>query len=346
MSDLTPSGTPERENMERCESLAAVLDDYRAWIDGQGFSKGSATDHTTKLTHFWPFLTRQGLLTQDRVQWLDIDRDVIAEYQAHIFQFVSRVTGKRLSCNSQINYLSYLQTFFRFLHKTKRVALNPTDTMKLPRHPHLLPAVLLKPDEMRRLLAMPNVETVIGFRDRTILEVFWSTAPRLSEMCGVEVEDLNFDEGMLLIREGKGQRERVLPIGEGAMAWTREYLRAVRPLLRRHRRAENSNALFLNRSGQRITKGGWDAKMRVYTERARLNPLFTTHTFRHQLASDMLRNGADLRHIQQMLGHESLVTTQRYLHVVKGDLLKVHAQTHPKEKLPVQSINYHGGHED
>jgi integrase/recombinase XerD len=345
MSDLTQSGTVERERMAGCE-VAAVLADYREWIDSQGFSKGSATDHLAKLAHFWPFLTRRGLLTAGRVDWLDIDRDVIAEYQAHIFQFVSPVTEKKLSCNSQINYLSYLQTFFRFLHQTRRIALNPTDTLKLPRHPHLLPAVLLKPDEMRRLLAVPNVQTVIGFRDRAIMEVFWSSAPRLSELCAVAVDDLNFDEGLLTIRAGKGQTERVLPIGEGALAWSREYLRAVRPLLRQHRRSSNNPTLFLNRSGQPMTKGGWEAKMKVYTTRARLDPLFTTHSFRHQLASDMLRNGADLRHIQKMLGHESLVTTQRYLHVVKGDLLKIHEQTHPKEKLPVTSVAYRGTYDD
>lgn len=332
--------------MAGCESLADVLADYRQWISGQGFTKDSPKDHLEKLHHFWPFLIRHGLLTGGRVNWIDIDRDIIAEYQEHIFQYVSPFTKKKLSCNSQINYLSYLQTFFRFLLQTSRIALNPTDVLKVPRHPHLLPAVLLKPEEMRRLLAVPNVETVMGFRDRTIMEMFWSSAPRLSEMCALVVDDINFDEGLLTIREGKGDRERVLPIGASALAWSREYLRAVRPLLQRQRRSTHSNTLFLNRSGQPISKGGWDSKMKVYTTRARLNPLFTTHSFRHQLASDMLKNGADLRHIQKMLGHEDLVTTQRYLHVVKGDLLKVHAQTHPKEKLPVMEINYHGSYED
>jgi integrase/recombinase XerD len=326
--------------------LAVVLADYRDWIRGQGLSKNSPEDHVGKLTHFWRFLTRRGLLDEGRINWPDIDRDLIAEYQAHIFDYTSRQTGKKLACNSQINYLSYLQSFFRFLKKTKRIALNPADVIKLPRAPQLLPAVLLKPAEMRRLLAVPGVQTVIGFRDRTIMEVLWSSAPRLSELLAITVEDLNFAEGLLTIRAGKGQTERVLPVGVGALAWTREYLQSVRPLLQKHRRSENNNILFLNRSGQPMTKGGWDAKMSVYTSRARINPLFTTHSFRHQLASDMLKNGADLRHIQQMLGHGDLSTTQRYLHVVKGELLKVHSQTHPKERLPVQPVTYRGSHDD
>jgi len=345
MSDLNSSRTLERESMEGCK-VAVVLDDYREWLRGQGLSKNSPADHVTKLTHFWKFLTRRGLLNDGRVNWPDIDRDLIAEYQAYIFDYTSHQTGKKLACNSQINYLSYVQSFFRFLKRTKRIALNPTDIIKLPRPPQLLPAVLLKPGEMRRLLAAPSVQTVIGFRDRTILEVLWSSAPRLSELLALTVEDLSFEEGLLTVREGKGQTERVLPLGEGALAWTQEYLRAVRPLLQRQRRSAHSNTLFLNRSGQPLNKGGWDAKMTVYTARARINPLFTTHSFRHQLASDMLKNGADLRHIQQMLGHESLTTTQRYLHVVKGELLKVHAQTHPKERLPVQPVTYRGSHDD
>jgi integrase/recombinase XerD len=326
--------------------LAAVLKDYCVWIDSQGFSKNSPKDRLDKLTHFWRFLTRRGLLSEGRVNWLDIDRDFIAEYQAYIFDYTSRHTGKKLACNSQINYLSYVQSFFRFLKITKRIAINPTDIIKLPRAPQLLPAVLLKPAEMRRLLAAPSVNTVIGFRDRVIMEVLWTSAPRLSELCAIAVDDINFDEGMLTIREGKGQVERVLPIGEGALAWNREYIRAVRPLLQGHRRSSKSDALFLNRYGLPLKKFGWEAKMRVYGNRARINPLFTTHSFRHQLASDMLKNGADLRHIQQMLGHGDLTTTQRYLHVVKGELLKVHGQTHPKEKLPAQPVTYRGSHED
>ena len=331
--------------MEGCK-VAAVLDDYREWIRGQGLSKNSPVDHVAKLAHFWRFLARRGLLNDGRVNWPDIDRDAIAEYQAYIFDHVSRITGKKLACNTQINALSYLQSFFRFLKKTKRIALNPADIIKLPRPPQLLPAVLLKPAEMRRLLAVPDTQTVIGFRDRTILEVLWSSAPRLSELIALTVEDLNFKEGLLTIRAGKGQTERVLPIGIGALAWTREYLHSVRGLLRRHRRSEDTSVLFLNRCGQPMQKTGWEAKMAVYTDRARINPKFTTHSFRHQLASDMLKNGADLRHIQQMLGHESLTTTQRYLHVVKGELLKVHSQTHPKERLPVQPVTYRGSHDD
>jgi integrase/recombinase XerD len=326
--------------------LAAVLADYRTWIDGQGLSKNSATDHLQKLTHFWPFLTRRGLLKEGWVNWLDIDRDLIAEYQAHIFDYTSRTTGKKLACNSQINYLSYLQSFFRFLKTTKRIAFNPADVIKLPRAPQLLPAVLLKPIEMRRLITAPSVNTVIGFRDRVILEVLWTSAPRLSELCAVAVDDINFDEGLINIREGKGQTERVLPIGEGALAWSREYIRAVRPLLQGHRRSSKSSALFLNRYGLPLKTHGWEAKMPLYVARARVNPLFTTHSFRHQLASDMLKNGADLRHIQQMLGHGDLTTTQRYLHVVKGELLKVHSQTHPKERLPAQPVTYRGSYDD
>jgi integrase/recombinase XerD len=346
MSDLNPSGTPERESMEACESLAAVLDDYREWIRSRGLSKTSPTDHVQKLTHFRKFLARRGLLNEGRVNWLDINRDIIAEYQAYIFDYTSRQTGKKLACNTQINYLFTVQTFFRFLKSTKRIALNPANVIKLPRPPQLLPAVLLKPVEMRRLLAVPDVKTVLGFRDRTILEVLWSSAPRMSELLALTIEDLDFKEGLLTIRQGKGQTERVVPIGAGALAWMGEYLYSIRRYLRKLRRSPETRIIFLNRYGQPMQISGWEYKMQVYVRRARISPLFTAHSFRHQLASDMLKNGADLRHIQQMLGHENLTTTQRYLHVVKTELLKVHGQTHPKERLPVQPVTYRGSHDD
>lgn len=332
----------EQESME----LEKLLADYRDWIQGQGFTKNSAKDHQAHLSHWWRFLESRGLLAQERVRLDLIDRDVIADYQAYIFDYVSPRTGKQLSCNSQINALSYLITFFRFLESTGKIALNPSGIIKLPRHPQLLPAVLLKPEEMRRLLEVPNVQTVMGFRDRTFLEVLWTSAPRLGELIAVHAEDINHAEGLLTIREGKGSTQRVVPIGTGALAWVKEYIRAVRPLLALHRRARPSPILFLNRFGRPMEKSGWEYKMNVYTARARVNSAFTSHSFRHQLASDMLKNGADLRHIQQMLGHENLQTTQRYLHVVKAELARVHSQTHPKERVPALPVKYQGSAHD
>jgi integrase/recombinase XerD len=322
------------------EAIDGLLDAYGQWLRVAGRSDDSVQDHVWKLNRLWDFLDDRGLLVDGRVNLPVVDADTMAGYQAHLFETVSPHTGKKLSCNTQINLLSYVATFFRFLEKTGRIGTNPADVIKLPRHPRLLPAVMLTSEETRRLLGAPDVKTVMGFRDRTILEVLWSSAPRLGELVRLRPDDLNLPAGLITIREGKGDKERVLPLGRGACAWAAEYLRSVRPLMLKKR---PTDALFISKLGGHMHKTSWMVKLDVYLHRARIRKNFGSHGFRHMLATEMLRNGADLRHIQQMLGHEDLVTTQRYLHVVKAELRRVHHQTHPKEQAPAALVRYGGG---
>lgn len=325
------------------EHLDGLLDAYSQWLRVSGRSDDSVQDHVWKLNRFWDFIAERGLAADGRVDVLGVDADTMADYQAHLFELTSEHTGKKLSCNTQINLLAYLVAFFKFLEKTGRITVNPADIIKLPRHPRLLPAIMLTPEEMRRLLAAPDVRTVMGFRDRTILEVLWSSAPRLGELVRLRVTDPNLMEGMVTIHEGKADKERVLPLGKGACAWVEEYLRNVRPLMLKKKPCET---LFISKMGGPMHKTSWMVKLDVYLHRARIRKNFGSHGFRHMLATEMLRNGADLRHIQQMLGHDDLVTTQRYLHVVKAELRRVHHQTHPKEQAPVVSVQYGGRWED
>ena len=142
------------------------------------------------------------------------------------------------------------------------------------------------------------------------------------------VEDIDFERALVTIREGKGGRTRVVPLGASVVGWLREYIEKARPWLAMNGGAET---LFLSRFGRRMEKSGLFYKLRIYQRRAKIKKRLTGHTFRHTLASEMLKAGADLRHIQELLGHEKLTTTQRYLHIVKGDLKRVHGKTHPRE---------------
>ena len=320
------------------EKKIELQEAYAQWLRVEGRSEASVRDQLWRLNRFWGFLSERGLMEGERVNLEEVDSDTLAAYQASLFEVVSEKTGKRLSCNSQINLLSYLVTFFRFLEKSGRIGNNPAQLIKLPRHPHLLPAVILTPEEVRKLLSVPDVGTVMGFRDRTMLEVLYSSAPRVGELTALGVEDANLGEGLVTIREGKGGKERVVPLGKGACAWVEEYSKRVRPLLV----TRESSLLFLSRTGGRMDKGGWSMKLGVYLKRARIKKNFGTHGFRHLLATEMLRHGADLRHIQQMLGHEDLSTTERYLQVVKAELRRVHHRTHPKERLGMMPVAYNG----
>jgi integrase/recombinase XerD len=316
----------------KVETVPQLLKSFEGWIRLQGFSQRSPQDHRQKVSRFFTFAADRGLVdVRGRIELTAIDQEVIADYQAFLFETVSQKTGKKLSTTSQINYLSYLETFFRFLKATKRIVIDPTEIIRLPRHPKPLPAVLLDPKEVRRLLAQPNLHNPLGFRDRVIFEVFWSTGMRVSELIGLEVADVRFEEGLITLRAPKGRKDRSVPVGEGALTWLYEYIERVRPVLIKSEKGGADLHLFLNRHGRGMDKTGILHKLKLYRRRAGIRKPIGTHTFRHTLATEMLKAGADLRHIQEMLGHGNLLTTQRYLHIVKAELKKVHGRTHPRE---------------
>ena len=319
--------------------METLLKSWAEWIEAQGFAPGSVKDHRQKLQGFLEFLDGKdsGRPKGSASLVLECDRKTLSAYQSHLFEMVSKKTGKKLSCNSQINRLTVLKNFYRFLHQTGRIARNPAEIIVLPRHPKLIPPVLLKSREMKKLLETPDLGSPLGFRDRTIMEVFFATGMRLSELTSSAVEDLNFEESLIHIKHGKGQKQRLVPMGEAAKNWLAEYLQNVRPILAK---SETTQAVFLNRFARRIDKNGWQKKLTEYVKAAGIRKSFTTHCFRHQLATAMLERGADTRHIQEILGHETLKTTQRYLHVVKAELKRIHAKSHPRESTPFAPVNY------
>ena len=287
---------------------------YADWIELQGFAQGSATDHRQKLTPYFRFLQERGESVSQA------DGDTIAAYQTHIFELVSAKTKKRLSCYTQIHLLSYLRTFYRFLRETKRITADPTRTLKLPHEPKLLPPVLLKPKEMRALLAAPDLENPHGYRDRFIMEVFYASGIRINELLSLAVIDLDAEKHLIDIREGKGGKQRLVPMGEACGNWLSTYLEDVRPhLVKKDDNASSSSTALAECSLKAVGAGTC-----VDT-----SPPRTSHCFRHQLATNMLQRGADTRHIQKLLGHDNLQTTQRYLQVVKAELRRIHGKTHP-----------------
>lgn len=285
-------------------------------------SEASVRDHHEKVKPFLRFIAARDIALPD------VEARTLADYQAHLFECVSAKTGKRLACNSQINRLTALKNFLRFLHRSGRSACDHGAVITLPKQPRLLPPVLLKPAEVRRLLDAPDLGNPLGFRDRVILETFYATGLRLSELISLAVDDLDFEQSLVRVRLGKGQRDRLVPMGEACAHWLARYVAEVRPLLAR---AGESSRLFLNRFGAALDKNGWHKKLEELVRLARIKRAFSTHGFRHMLATAMLERGADTRHVQEMLGHEKLSTTQRYLHVARAELKKVHARTHPRE---------------
>lgn len=281
------------------------------------------------LRGFYRFMEKEGLMDPAHLDLSAANKAVIADYQAYLCDYVSPVTGERIKAQTQTNRLIVLRLFFRFLKQTGRIQKDPCEVITLPRKAQQIPVSILSVKEVRKLLAAPDLTTIVGFRDRVILEVFWCTGMRASESAALEIDDIDFSQGSVLIREGKGGKERKVPIGKAVLGLLREYIDRVRPLLIKPYRPE-TNLLFLNSHGMMLSN--FQEKVQNYRKQAGIRKQVGTHSFRHTLATEMLKAGADLRHIQEMLGHEQLSTTQRYLHVVKDDLKRVHAESHPRER--------------
>jgi integrase/recombinase XerD len=207
---------------------------------------------------------------------------------------------------------------------------NPAADLDMPRQPKLTLPEAFTAQEVEAVLAQPDVDDVNGLRDRAVLELLYSTGLRRSEVLKLSVYDIEPLRGTLRVRQGKGRKDRIVPIGERALAWVQRYLDESRPQLVVD---AHEPALFLNRRGRRYSPTHMGLLARRYIEAAGVGKRGACHLFRHTMATLMLENGADVRYIQEMLGHASLETTQVYTHVSIGKLQAVHAATHPAAKL-------------
>jgi integrase/recombinase XerD len=265
--------------------------------------------------------------------------DVAAAYQSWVYNYVTRFR-RPLALSSQVQVLTTVKLFFAYLLALDAIGADPTTVIHVPRNPKRLPANILSSAEMKRLLKQPDTRTVLGFRDRTMLEVFYCCGLRITEAITLTLRSPDLAAGYLTFI-GKGGRERTVQLGDSAVAFLREYLAKVRPLLDKRR---DPDTLFLTRGGRSFDRSGLLKKLSVYVERAGINKRITVHSFRHTLATEMLRRGADLRYIQEILGHEKLLSTQVYLQIVKEELKRSHKGSHPREKidLPDNAIRYRG----
>jgi len=196
------------------------------------------------------------------------------------------------------------------------------DVRKLPRN-------IMDKDQVTKLLQAANSTTPTGFRDRTIFEVLYSTGLRGGELCKLTLYDVNFQERMIRVVEGKGRKDRFVPIGKVACSYLAEYIRAVRPVLICKMQTP---AVFITAQGEAFKTTNLRKQFTLHRDRAGLPGTLTVHSLRHTCATEMLKGGASIRHVQELLGHASILTTQIYTHVVQTDLKKAHARTSPSER--------------
>jgi len=234
-------------------------------------------------------------------------------------KYLAVLKGKNLSARTIARHLSVLRSFFKFLTREGYLKNNPTLSISTPKQEKRLPSFLTE-EEITRLIesALPKDER--GSRDKAILETFYSTGIRISELVELDIPDIDFIGGIIKVM-GKGKKERIVPIGEQAIAAIRVYL---------DKRKKQADTLFLNKSGQRITTRGVRYIVKKYIRIASIKQGVSPHTLRHSFATHLLNRGADLRSVQELLGHANLSTTQIYTHLTTERLRDVYHKAHPR----------------
>jgi integrase/recombinase XerC len=252
--------------------------------------------------------------------------DLLAVETEDVQRFLTFLRTQEYSKSTTARKLATLRSFFKFCLKRSYVKSNPLSTIRTPKQDKRLPK-FLEEHEVRKLLETPDVTSMLGCRDRAMLETMYSTGVRVSELVDLNLADIDFVGEALHIR-GKGKKERITPISPTALAWIKRYMEL--------RRADprspsfNAEAVFVNKHGQRLSTRSVRRKLDKYLAICGLDPAISPHTLRHSFATHMLNRGADLRAVQELLGHQSLSTTQIYTHVTAARMKQAYDQAHPR----------------
>ncbi|MGB3934517.1 MAG: site-specific tyrosine recombinase XerC [Burkholderiales bacterium] len=255
----------------------------------------------------------------------DLTLPILERYQRYLYHY-RKANGAPLGFISQRSRLVPLKTFFKWLTRSRYILYNPASELVLPRPPKRLPRHILTSEEIETILGTCDLDTPQGLRDRALIELLYSSGVRRMEAAHLKVYDLDLDGGALFIREGKGRKDRMAPIGERACRWLAKYIADVRPQLVVE---PDEQWLFLTDYGEPMFKDRLGHQVRTAIERAGYTFPGSCHLFRHAMATHMLENGADIRFIQAMLGHAKLTTTEIYTQVSILKLKEIHAATHP-----------------
>jgi integrase/recombinase XerD len=293
------------------------LEKYLEHFKLQGYSYRSQESYRSNLNRFYRHLEARGKKIRD------LTRADLQEYQSELYYQEYR--GKPLSAKTQSLNLSVLRMFFKYLAAENLILTDPAATLELPKEPKRLPRTILTAKEAQKILEAIDTKTAKGIRDRAMLEVFYSSGIRVDELIHLSVTAINLEEGFLTVEKGKGDRERVVPLGKIACHWVKEYLEKARPKI-------EVATLFLSlSSGKPLTRSVIAEISGQYALKAGIKKRITPHTWRHTCATLMLKGRADIRYVQELLGHASLKTTQIYTKVTIQDLKKVHSRCHPRD---------------
>lgn len=290
------------------------LDDFLTHLTiERGVSRNSYDAYQRDLKSYLTHLKKRRITSPARVTYKDLQG------------FITALRRRGLAPSSISRHISALRMFHRFLLSEGLSPADPTEHIQAPRQPRRLP-VFLNREEILLLLEQPDHTTPLGLRDRAILEFMYATGLRASELLTFRRADLLFDLSLARIF-GKGNKERLVPVGQYALRMIRHYLDTVRPMLAK---TGSGEILFLNARGGALSRMGLWKILKTYVELAGIDKKVSPHTLRHSFATHLIEGGADLRAVQEMLGHVDITTTQIYTHIDREYLREVHRQYHPR----------------
>ena len=289
---------------------------------------GSQDTHSVTSEGSWQAEAGGGQTAVEAPAQTSLDESLLAATVQTMRKYMTYLNDQTYSKSTLARKVATLRSFYKFLVKRNYIAGNPVSPLKTPKQEKKLPK-FLEYEQVQRLLNTPPADTWLGARDRAIMETLYSTGMRVSELTSLNLEDVDFLGEVIHIR-GKGKKERLCPVGSSALQAIQNYIEF------RNRRMMNDSGfdgkvLFANKHGQRLSTRSVRRKMDKYLIAAGLDPSISPHTLRHSFATHMLNNGADLRSVQELLGHQSLSTTQIYTHVSTSRMKEQYEMSHPRE---------------
>jgi integrase/recombinase XerD len=294
------------------------LDDFLSFLSAEkGASNNTVAAYRNDLRQLLTYMKPNG----DGKCWQKVDRMVIQD-------FILDLKNRKYAETTVARKVAAIRSFFSFMESEGMIAGNPTEGLASPRVGKMLPKAI-SPNEVDELLEQPcKRSTPEARRDRAMLELLYATGMRVTELVSLDLTSLNLDPENAYVKcSGKGAKERVIPIHEQAAEAVQDYLDQARPMMVRNK---NEKALFVNRRGERLTRQGFWLILKGYARAANLHEDVTPHTLRHSFATHMLRGGMPLRHVQEMLGHANISTTQVYTHLTTEHVREVYEKAHPR----------------
>jgi integrase/recombinase XerD len=307
--------------------LTRYMQAHFEWMLTHGYSADTVRARRIALRRFITWCTERHL---DDPR--GITKPILERYQKSLFYY-RKADGQPLTLGSQHGGLAPLKTWFQWLARENHILYNPASELVLPKQPKRLPRTLLSVADIEAILREAEPTSAPGLRDRAMLELLYATGLRRMEVPHLALYDVDLSRRLVFVREGKGRKDRVVPLGERAAAWVTKYLHEARPALM----AADTDVLFISDYGEAITPVYLADKVKRYMAFAGIDKPGATHLFRHACATHMLENGADIRYIQALLGHASVATTEIYTHVSIDKLQQIHAATHPAGRLQRRS---------